>query len=595
MTKQSLVFLATPFGAVIGAIGLALGAMISYLKGSEEGQNRLNKITMAASIIWGNLMDIVQAVGKAVYEAVRNPQQAIEDFGKKIKEFVLDKFQAVLDTAGLLAKAFKQLFAGEFSAALDTAGEAAKKFVMELSPVGLVINAATSAYEGLKSIIEETNKEISKGIEIENLRASTDKLERYLVVQREVLNAKIAENKLKSEDKSLDLETRIALIREAKAMQDELNKAELTVAQNRLKIKETENSFSNSTKEALDEEAELRAKLFRIQKDNADKSKEMFTKEQELRTQATAKELADIEKKHQAEHNLSVFRLEQSIKETDDFDKRLEREIELEEFKMMEKLRFIEQGSAEEQLIIEQTQAAINALYEKTAANKMALAKKAADEEKKIEQLKTTAFIGITDMLFKKQSGVRFALMGLFKQQAIFEAFASTKAGAISAYKSLAGIPIVGPALGIAAAAAVSAYGLLQVATLTGMQLPAFARGGRALSGQRIRSGDGVPIKRSNGDDLLATVKTNEVILNEDQQRALGGDKVFRKLGVPGFNTGGYTSLTARSIADEFDNNDTIVDLAKAILNQPRPVLVMEEFEAKQSAVNEVKDIVQII
>jgi hypothetical protein len=64
-----------------------------------------------------------------------------------------------------------------------------------------------------------------------------------------------------------------------------------------------------------------------------------------------------------------------------------------------------------------------------------------------------------------------------------------------------------------------------------------FASGG--LSGTLITSKMGKPIRRSNGDNLLATVKTGEVILNQRQQNALGGSNTFRKIGVPGFANGG--------------------------------------------------------
>jgi hypothetical protein len=64
-----------------------------------------------------------------------------------------------------------------------------------------------------------------------------------------------------------------------------------------------------------------------------------------------------------------------------------------------------------------------------------------------------------------------------------------------------------------------------------------FANGG--LSGTLITSRMGKPIRRSNGDNLLATVKTGEVILNQRQQNALGGSNTFRKIGVPGFANGG--------------------------------------------------------
>lgn len=44
MTKTALAFIATPIGAVIGALGVALAALTSYFKGSEEGQTKFNKI-----------------------------------------------------------------------------------------------------------------------------------------------------------------------------------------------------------------------------------------------------------------------------------------------------------------------------------------------------------------------------------------------------------------------------------------------------------------------------------------------------------------------------------------------------------------------
>lgn len=42
-----------------------------------------------------------------------------------------------------------------------------------------------------------------------------------------------------------------------------------------------------------------------------------------------------------------------------------------------------------------------------------------------------------------------------------------------------------------------------------------------------------------NGDNILATVRTGEVILNERQQAALGGAETFKRIGVPGFASGG--------------------------------------------------------
>ena len=64
--------------------------------------------------------------------------------------------------------------------------------------------------------------------------------------------------------------------------------------------------------------------------------------------------------------------------------------------------------------------------------------------------------------------------------------------------------------------------------------LQGFAEGGVVKGGQ--------PIQRANGDNVLITARTGEVIMNEDQQRRLVellGPNAFRHLGIPGFAEGG--------------------------------------------------------
>lgn len=69
-----------------------------------------------------------------------------------------------------------------------------------------------------------------------------------------------------------------------------------------------------------------------------------------------------------------------------------------------------------------------------------------------------------------------------------------------------------------------------------------FADGGLVeLGAGRITDGQRVPSTRK-GDNMLAYVKQNELILNEQQQakaRAFYGGDIWRRLGVPGFNQGG--------------------------------------------------------
>jgi hypothetical protein len=108
--------------------------------------------------------------------------------------------------------------------------------------------------------------------------------------------------------------------------------------------------------------------------------------------------------------------------------------------------------------------------------------------------------------------------------------------GALAITNILATVPKfdfgIASAIQIAASVASTA---IQVATI---QAQKFAKGGRVLSG-KITESQNIPTQ-SNGDNVLATVRTGEVILNEGQQESLGGADTFRRIGVPGFANGGY-------------------------------------------------------
>ena len=120
-----------------------------------------------------------------------------------------------------------------------------------------------------------------------------------------------------------------------------------------------------------------------------------------------------------------------------------------------------------------------------------------------------------------------------------------------------AGIPGVGIAKGLIESALIA--GLIK-GLFAGVKsaIQSFHLGGRVLSledflgignapqlgGGAIRIRPNIPAQ-PGGDNILATVKAGEVILNDAQQkrlRALAGQDIFKVIGVPGFNTGGFVT-----------------------------------------------------
>lgn len=121
------------------------------------------------------------------------------------------------------------------------------------------------------------------------------------------------------------------------------------------------------------------------------------------------------------------------------------------------------------------------------------------------------------------------------KQFAIIQAIISTAAAVAKTLATL-GVPA-----GIPAAALAGALGLAQVAIIAAQP----AATGALIGADIHNQGAGVVVARqnipelSNGDNVLATLRRGEVVLNKRQQAALGGAPTFRAIQVPGFAEGG--------------------------------------------------------
>ena len=101
-----------------------------------------------------------------------------------------------------------------------------------------------------------------------------------------------------------------------------------------------------------------------------------------------------------------------------------------------------------------------------------------ANFEKKTQLEKTNAVVSLGAAAFKTMAGQSKTAFKAYKAMAIAQAVINTYQSATAAYSSLAPIPIVGPALGVAAAAAAVVQGLSQVRQIKAQQPAGIAHGG---------------------------------------------------------------------------------------------------------------------
>ena len=213
----------------IGAFAIAVVAVGKAFTNSEEGQNRFAKVMGQIAVVTGNVFDILEDLGKSIINV-------------------------------------SKLFANFFTGNLVGAKEAFDDLKVSIG----------DTVEGVKNFGEETRKEIAQAGKLADERARANKLERDLLVERAEADQKRAELLEKAVDReNFSTQERIAFLQEASALDEEITNKEIQLAQIRLDNKKLENSFSESTKEDLEEEAQLQAELIGLETARLSKQKEV--------------------------------------------------------------------------------------------------------------------------------------------------------------------------------------------------------------------------------------------------------------------------------------------------------------------------------
>ena len=187
----------------------------------------------------------------------------------------------------------------------------------------------------------------------------------------------------------------------------------------------------------------------------------------------------------------------------------------------------------------------------------------------------------------KKESEIKKKQFEESKKVALIQVAIKTAQGVMTAFNAATPYEIA------AYVALALATGALEAAVIQSQPTPAFASGGKVLSGQRIGNNDGRPIQRSNGDNLLASVKTGEVILNERQQQMLGGDKTFQRMGIRGFAEGGFVDggTFQNSLVNTIDERIFAGNQARIVAESlPPSIVVVQDINDVQGRTARVAD-----
>ena len=270
----------------IGAFVLVVTSLVQAFTSTEEGQNQLAKGMAVLGAAVDVFTDRLAAFGRTIISMFTDTEETFKGFGKSIKEFVMDKVDKVVEGLGFMGTAISKLFKGDFSGALEDAGKGIVKLNQGLNPAVILTE---SLVKSTKDLITELKEEGKIAAQIADQRAKADKLDRQLLVDRAKANRDRADLLEKAVNKEkFTVTERIEFLKQAGKLEDEITNKEIAAAKLRLDAQIAENALGDSNKEALEEEAQLKANLINLETAKLTKAKEVTSQTIALKAEETA-------------------------------------------------------------------------------------------------------------------------------------------------------------------------------------------------------------------------------------------------------------------------------------------------------------------
>ena len=310
------IMVANPIGIFLTMIAGLLYTLKRALSDSEEGQEKMNRIMSVFGAIVGNLTDLIASLGEKLISAFENPKKTIEELGNFVKTNIENRITGLVELFPKLGLAIKQALQGNFSEAAKTAIDAAGK-------VGLGVENVTDkikkGVEATKEFMAEQQREAKLADQVAKMRNQAVKIERELLVDRSLLEQKIAELKLKSrQEEQFTAEERKKAIVDAQKLEEQLLAKEVKALELKRDAQKLENTFSRTNQENADKEAEA---IAAVNQKIADRTNLQRGTQREL-NRINKEIVADAKERSKAEEERIKKAQEDEIKLMEDLQKR---------------------------------------------------------------------------------------------------------------------------------------------------------------------------------------------------------------------------------------------------------------------------------
>jgi hypothetical protein len=293
-------------GSGLGVVFLLNKAFEVFKKLAEENQlvmDAFNTVFEVLSIAFNDFFSFVIDNSSSVvsfFKAIfQDPLGSIKDFGRLVKENIIERMTSTLEVAGHLGTALKKLFTGDFKGAIDSVKDAGKEMVDVFTGVD---DSADKIVEGVNSITTavtdyatetvkaaQENVKLAKASELaavknQGLIESYDRQAELLRQTRDDESKSIEERIKANEDLALVLDEQEKAMKENAAIL--VRRAEVELAKNKESIE-----LQRAYQEALNEQAGIEAQITGFRSEQQTNTNSLLREQKEI-----AQELALIGK-----------------------------------------------------------------------------------------------------------------------------------------------------------------------------------------------------------------------------------------------------------------------------------------------------------
>jgi len=453
------------FKAALGAgfVIKAFDMLKDIFKSNQVVADIFNTAIESLSIAFNDLVNFVVGNAGAVVNTFKaffqDPVQGIKNFGKAIKDNVIERITSALDALGFLGDAVVKVFKGDFAGAAESAKNAGKELFDVMTGVDDSFEKTTQA---VSSYVGETVKAAKANVEL-NKQAEIAQVRQQGLVESFDLQAEKL-RQVRDEERNTIAE-RIEANNRLKEVLDEQEQAMLKQVDLQIAAAQAEyakNQNQENTIALLEAQQEKEAVLAQIAG---------FRSEQLANDLALNREKLELEQSiTDAESERAISEAQFTAEQIDNEYRRLQALLDVnEQERLIEEKRLTEKRNSYQQ----GTQA-----YQDAQNELLAFQQENAQQQKQIEK----------DLAISKQEQIRKALGDIAtivgqnskfgKAVAVVQAIQDTYTGANKALAQ-------GGIFGFIGAAAVIASGLANVKQITATKDPAppsFARGGGGAS-----------------------------------------------------------------------------------------------------------------